>query len=189
MMSIAHQATGVSQPDIPLFHAGPPGCWDSLRGCLCCCWSSRHPNDGFGTPRSISAQNLLDPRATLSSPQEAQHDVAASPSTWAPSQQHLDTKTTQAREQLLSPLRKMRNASVSSMQSDADPKHAKSDSKLSLLDDDDMCPTCLEGYPKENPKITLKCGHHYHLQCIYAWLERSQTCPFCGRQTAFDEIL
>lgn len=37
-------------------------------------------------------------------------------------------QTTQAREQLLSPLRKMRNASVSSMQSDADPKHAKSDS-------------------------------------------------------------
>lgn len=45
-----------------------------------------------GTPRSISTQDLLDPRVPLSSPQDAHHDVAASPSTWAPSQQHLESK-------------------------------------------------------------------------------------------------
>jgi len=25
----------------------------------------------------------------------------------------------------------------------------------------------------------LKCGHTFHLQCIYDWLERSPTCPSC----------
>lgn len=40
-----------------------------------------------------------------------------------------------------------------------------------------------------NPAVTLKCGHRFHLQCIYAWLERSETCPLCGAQTSFDEIL
>ncbi|GJD12069.1 E3 ubiquitin-protein ligase At3g02290 [Galdieria sulphuraria] len=39
---------------------------------------------------------------------------------------------------------------------------------------EDICPTCLEPYTEENPKITAKCGHTFHLSCIYEWLERSR---------------
>jgi hypothetical protein len=31
----------------------------------------------------------------------------------------------------------------------------------------------------DNPKIFTRCGHAFHMQCIYAWLERKNTCPLC----------
>lgn len=31
----------------------------------------------------------------------------------------------------------------------------------------------------DNPKIFTRCGHSFHMQCIYAWLERKATCPLC----------
>ncbi|MEW5299354.1 MAG: hypothetical protein WDW36_002379 [Sanguina aurantia] len=46
-------------------------------------------------------------------------------------------------------------------------------------EDDDFCSTCLEAYSEENPKVWTECGHHFHLPCIYAWLERKTTCPYC----------
>ncbi|KAL1568539.1 E3 ubiquitin-protein ligase RLIM-like [Salvia divinorum] len=55
------------------------------------------------------------------------------------------------------------------------------------LDDRDECPTCLEEYTSENPKIIAKCNHHYHLSCIYEWMERSENCPVCGKLMLFDE--
>ncbi|GJN16878.1 hypothetical protein PR202_gb03903 [Eleusine coracana subsp. coracana] len=48
-------------------------------------------------------------------------------------------------------------------------------------DDEDVCPTCLEEYTPDNPKIITKCSHHFHLGCIYEWMERSDTCPICGK--------
>ncbi|CAH2079790.1 unnamed protein product [Thlaspi arvense] len=54
-------------------------------------------------------------------------------------------------------------------------------------DDEDICPTCLDDYTPENPKIITKCSHHFHLSCIYEWMERSETCPVCGKVMAFDE--
>ncbi|XP_051114732.1 E3 ubiquitin-protein ligase At3g02290-like [Andrographis paniculata] len=54
-------------------------------------------------------------------------------------------------------------------------------------DDEDVCPTCLEEYSTENPKIITKCAHHFHLGCIYEWMERSDTCPVCGKLMDFDE--
>lgn len=54
-------------------------------------------------------------------------------------------------------------------------------------EDEDVCPTCLEEYTTENPKIITKCSHHYHLGCIYEWMERSDNCPVCGKVMAFDE--
>lgn len=57
----------------------------------------------------------------------------------------------------------------------------------SSSEDEDVCPTCLEEYTPENPKIVTKCSHHYHLSCIYEWLERSETCPVCGRIMLFDD--
>lgn len=57
----------------------------------------------------------------------------------------------------------------------------------SSSEDEDVCPTCLEEYTKENPKIITKCSHHFHLGCIYEWMERSDSCPVCGKVMAFDE--
>ncbi|VFQ80809.1 unnamed protein product [Cuscuta campestris] len=60
-------------------------------------------------------------------------------------------------------------------------------SSSSSEEDEDACPTCLEEYTEENPKIILKCSHHFHLGCIYEWMERSDHCPVCGKEMAFDE--
>lgn len=54
-------------------------------------------------------------------------------------------------------------------------------------EDEDVCPTCLEEYTPENPKIITKCSHHFHLGCIYEWMERSESCPVCGKVMEFDE--
>ncbi|KAI7724713.1 hypothetical protein M8C21_004590 [Ambrosia artemisiifolia] len=54
-------------------------------------------------------------------------------------------------------------------------------------DNEDVCPTCLDEYTSENPKIVTKCSHHFHLGCIYEWMERSDTCPMCGKVMEFCE--
>lgn len=54
-------------------------------------------------------------------------------------------------------------------------------------DSEDVCPTCLEEYNLENPKIVTQCSHHFHLGCIYEWMERSDTCPMCGKVMEFCE--
>ncbi|GMJ04599.1 hypothetical protein HRI_004129100 [Hibiscus trionum] len=54
-------------------------------------------------------------------------------------------------------------------------------------EDEDVCPTCLEEYHHENPRIVLQCSHSYHLSCIYEWMERSANCPICGKKMMFDE--
>lgn len=54
-------------------------------------------------------------------------------------------------------------------------------------EDEDVCPTCLEEYTEENPKIMTKCSHHFHLGCIYEWMERSDNCPVCGKVMLFNE--
>lgn len=57
----------------------------------------------------------------------------------------------------------------------------------SSSEEEDVCPTCLEEYTPENPKIMTRCSHHYHLGCIYEWMERSDTCPVCGKVMEFNE--
>ncbi|KAG0554415.1 hypothetical protein M758_12G092900 [Ceratodon purpureus] len=80
------------------------------------------------------------------------------------------------------------------LKSDAVDKNAPSsktfprvESALSMLDDDDVCPTCLDEYTEENPRITTACGHNYHLSCIYEWMERSNRCPVCDKEMIFNE--
>ncbi|OVA11005.1 zinc finger protein [Macleaya cordata] len=51
----------------------------------------------------------------------------------------------------------------------------------SSSEEEDVCPTCLEEYTPENPKIMTQCSHHFHLVCIYEWMERSESCPVCGK--------
>lgn len=59
-----------------------------------------------------------------------------------------------------------------------------------LIDDDDLdntCPTCLESYTFDNPRIEAFCGHAFHLSCIYDWMERSPYCAVCARPMRFCE--
>ncbi|KAG6483687.1 hypothetical protein ZIOFF_060339 [Zingiber officinale] len=81
-------------------------------------------------------------------------------------------------------------------------------------EEEDVCPTCLEvehtrdvlfelsllllefviarhlidmisaEYTSEDPKIIMQCSHHFHLGCIYEWMERSEACPVCGKVTS-----
>lgn len=55
-------------------------------------------------------------------------------------------------------------------------------------EDDDFCPTCLEVYTAENPKIWTECGHHFHLPCIWDWMERKDTCPMCESPMRFPDL-
>ncbi|MBA0666571.1 hypothetical protein Goklo_002968 [Gossypium klotzschianum] len=55
-------------------------------------------------------------------------------------------------------------------------------------EEEDVCPTCLDEYTPENPKITARCSHHFHLGCIYEWLERSESCPICGKVCIVGQI-
>ncbi|XP_022720532.1 probable E3 ubiquitin-protein ligase RHB1A [Durio zibethinus] len=57
---------------------------------------------------------------------------------------------------------------------------------VSTNEEEDVCPTCLEEYDAENPKIITKCEHHFHLACILEWMERSDTCPVCDKEMIFD---
>ncbi|EYU34585.1 hypothetical protein ABFS82_11G116600 [Erythranthe guttata] len=66
-------------------------------------------------------------------------------------------------------------------------KQASGFSHIYTSEDEDVCPTCLEEYTTENPKIVTSCTHHFHLGCIYEWMERSDNCPVCGKVMAFDE--
>ncbi|KAF3782232.1 E3 ubiquitin-protein ligase [Nymphaea thermarum] len=42
-------------------------------------------------------------------------------------------------------------------------------------------------YTPEDPKIMTQCSHHFHLGCIYEWMERSDNCPVCGKEMVFSE--
>ncbi|KAL0309255.1 UNVERIFIED_CONTAM: putative E3 ubiquitin-protein ligase RHB1A [Sesamum radiatum] len=59
---------------------------------------------------------------------------------------------------------------------------------LSAADEEDACPTCLEEYDSENPKIMTKCNHHFHLSCILEWMERSDTCPVCNQEMRYEVL-
>lgn len=71
---------------------------------------------------------------------------------------------------------------LSSAKANADIGHIYTTSE-----EEDVCPTCLEEYTPENPRIMTECSHHFHLGCIYEWKERSDSCPVCGKVMVFDE--
>ena len=37
----------------------------------------------------------------------------------------------------------------------------------------------------ENPKIWTGCAHHFHMPCIFEWMERKDTCPMCESKMTF----
>ena len=62
--------------------------------------------------------------------------------------------------------------------------HWRSESCASLADED-SCPICFEAYDDENPKMPLRCEHHFHLGCVFEWFERSELCPVCEEKMEF----
>ncbi|XP_009770091.1 putative E3 ubiquitin-protein ligase RHB1A [Nicotiana tabacum] len=60
---------------------------------------------------------------------------------------------------------------------------------LVFLPPQEECPICLEEYDAENPKMSTKCEHHFHLSCILEWMERSDTCPVCDQETVFNPAI
>lgn len=59
---------------------------------------------------------------------------------------------------------------------------------LTADEEADVCPTCLEDYDAENPRIVTKCNHHFHLSCILEWMERSDTCPICDQEMVYEAL-
>ncbi|XP_031132392.1 probable E3 ubiquitin-protein ligase RHB1A [Ipomoea triloba] len=59
---------------------------------------------------------------------------------------------------------------------------------ISFVEEEDVCPTCLEEYNADNPRINTKCNHHFHLSCILEWMERSDTCPVCDQEMIYEPL-
>ncbi|KAG2725303.1 hypothetical protein I3843_01G059500 [Carya illinoinensis] len=58
---------------------------------------------------------------------------------------------------------------------------------ISVAEEEDECPICLEEYDSENPNTITRCEHHFHLSCILEWMERSNACPICDQEMTFDD--
>ncbi|CAH2069122.1 unnamed protein product [Thlaspi arvense] len=56
-------------------------------------------------------------------------------------------------------------------------------------EEEDSCPICFEDYDVENPKLTTKCDHDFHLSCLLEWIERSDSCPICDKEVVFADCL
>ncbi|GJN25602.1 hypothetical protein PR202_gb13449 [Eleusine coracana subsp. coracana] len=71
--------------------------------------------------------------------------------------------------------------------------HSPDESEPLRADDDEEeemetpVPVDKSNYTSENPRIVMQCSHHFHLGCIYEWMERSEACPVCGKKMEFDE--
>mmetsp|Transcript_5154 Transcript_5154/g.12467 ORF Transcript_5154/g.12467 Transcript_5154/m.12467 type:complete len:264 (+) Transcript_5154:98-889(+) len=49
-------------------------------------------------------------------------------------------------------------------------------------EEEDCCCICLDTFDEDsNPAKVTKCGHKYHIQCLMAWRQRSDSCPMCFR--------
>ena len=52
-----------------------------------------------------------------------------------------------------------------------------------LKDMEDACPICIDSYDDDPNAIFVglvkKCGHYFHFECLWNWLELNQTCPIC----------
>ncbi|KAG8343988.1 RING type zinc finger Ring finger domain [Trypanosoma vivax] len=52
------------------------------------------------------------------------------------------------------------------------------------VDSDDLvCCICLDGYSDDNPALYGNCMHHFHMQCLMGWKQRSNTCPMCASES------
>ncbi|KAH9324654.1 hypothetical protein KI387_004832, partial [Taxus chinensis] len=99
----------------------------------------------------------------------------------------LTSGNTEGEGEALAAFENLKSAEFKSQMMDSKPSSpgtcqaSKLSEMVTLSDEEDTCPTCLEGYDKENPRIITKCDHHFHLACILEWMERSDNCPICGQ--------
>jgi len=57
-------------------------------------------------------------------------------------------------------------------------KKAKKAKKIiNINNDEEICSICIDGMEQEY-KVT-KCGHLFHRECLFKWLENNVTCPLC----------
>ncbi|KAF5825738.1 hypothetical protein DUNSADRAFT_7254 [Dunaliella salina] len=40
----------------------------------------------------------------------------------------------------------------------------------------------------DNPKTFTACGHHFHVPCLFEWIERKDTCPICESKLQFEGL-
>lgn len=45
-----------------------------------------------------------------------------------------------------------------------------------------QCVLCLNELDDYDDKITLDCGHVFHLECLDNWIDRTNSCPVCRSQ-------
>lgn len=67
-------------------------------------------------------------------------------------------------------------------------EHSKSKGNATtpVVEEEDVCPICLEEYDSIYPEIITKCKHHFHLACLLEWTERSDACPICDKEMIFE---
>lgn len=171
------------------------------RACCCCLPARRRRRRGYSTPPTTEQSLLHTIRqettpATTAAPPLVANMAAGTTSTTAPT----PSLETSERQVLLSPKQQaLQSDTTSSDQYNKAAEQVKLKGEIGkiveenksyeLEDDSDACPTCLEPFTEENPRVVAKCGHEYHLPCIYEWLERSSTCPMCGKKMEYEEFL
>lgn len=50
------------------------------------------------------------------------------------------------------------------------------------VEEDEMCPICIQSYSNHDEVRTLPCKHFFHSNCVDEWLERSSSCPICATE-------
>ncbi|KAG9144065.1 hypothetical protein Leryth_013723 [Lithospermum erythrorhizon] len=52
------------------------------------------------------------------------------------------------------------------------------------FEEEEVCPTCLEEYTEENPKIITKCSHHFHLVAYMSGWREVKVVLFVARYSS-----
>lgn len=59
------------------------------------------------------------------------------------------------------------------------------------MDDKEWCCVCWEGYNKGSADQLVgqikKCGHYFHFDCLWTWLESKRSCPLCRESADLTE--
>ncbi|KAK8502641.1 hypothetical protein V6N12_073133 [Hibiscus sabdariffa] len=156
-----------------------------MGGCCCCCSSSRSENS--------APPYYYNPRASVRHvPLSSHNSTASALSSGLLIDTNLEVSVPDAYQPPPAPVPFDAAVGHPQTRSAAQGIHNKVElSKpvepiVSTKEEEDCCPTCLEEYDAENPKIITKCEHHFHLACILEWMERSETCPVCDKEMIFD---
>lgn len=63
--------------------------------------------------------------------------------------------------------------------------------RMSSLGGSSSCPICFDDYSGDPAEILMgkikSCGHFYHFECIWTWLETRGSCPLCRETVTLKE--